>query len=65
MSNSVQSIQTVMVYTTPQELREIADKLEKDWPNCGLGETVPKHFFIKKDQTIRVELLIDQSKMGK
>lgn len=51
----------VEVYTSPQELRQLADELERKWVATQLGDSVPR--VLMHVAPIEVVLIADQDKM--
>ena len=55
---------TVWVFTTPQELREIADKMERMWPSLRIGDSKTTHVF-GGARAVAVHICADQDRMPK
>lgn len=49
------------IFTTPSELREIADKMEEWWPRRKLGESTTVHTYFGEKMCI--DICADQAKM--
>ena len=57
---------TLTVFTTPTELREIADRMESTWPKLTLGESVvieSKLIRSKNAEIWWLEFAVDQEKI--
>ena len=53
----IDKIDVVRWFVTPKMLREIADSMEKEWPNRFVGDSV---YFKSFGFNPRIELLFDQ-----
>lgn len=53
----------IEIYTTPAQLREIADSLEKQWRNARLGHEVPRCKEYSKDGGLEIHFIIDQDQI--
>lgn len=53
--------ETAEWFTTPAELRKIADELEIKWANATVGDDVPAH--VERGENVRLRIVIDQEKM--
>lgn len=57
----IKEVREVVWYTTPTELRELANRLEAAWKKAAWGQDVPSEFQYGNEVGIRV--MIDQEKM--
>lgn len=61
---TAQQAALILVYTTPAELRQIANVLEARWKAVKMGQEVPSYILVWEGQkNIRVDLVIDQGAM--
>jgi len=58
--------QVIKVYTTPSQLRELADEAEKKWPTlmCGDDATFKRVYLSTSIPIVELHFLFDQSKMN-
>ena len=53
----------IQLYISPEELRELADKMEHKWQRSLPGDSlIIKHIYVG---TIKIEIVIDQEQMRK
>jgi hypothetical protein len=58
---TLQQARVARFFTTPEQLRAYADRLEGDWANASLGEDVPRIEFWEGD--LGLQIVIDQEEM--
>lgn len=54
----IQRVNVLRFYTTPKELRELADKMEREWPLKKIGMSNEIHRYIKVTDGTMEELRI-------
>lgn len=55
--------EVISIWTTPDELRQIAAELEDRWNKSRPDQALPKHIISSEDENLQVEILIKQSAM--
>jgi hypothetical protein len=58
---SLSTHQVLQWFTTPEELREIANEMERFWPTCKPGQDKTVHTVYGK--TAEMRILVDQDKI--
>lgn len=58
--------QVIKVFTTPQELRALADKAEKLWSKIQAGDdkTFHREYLTRIVPVVEIHFLIDQTRMN-
>ena len=52
----------IRIYTTPDELRTLADKMEKQWSSADDGDCMVAYEI--DDERINIKFVVDRSKMN-
>lgn len=58
----LRKVNFVEFFTTPEELRRLADRLDEMWKSASLGDDVPRAT-VHYDTENRLDLVIDQEGM--
>lgn len=53
----------INIYTTPKELREMADEMEKEWEKSQIGDSLISHEIVSNDNKYEIHFIINQEEM--
>jgi hypothetical protein len=52
-------------FTTPEELRSIADEMEQKWPKMKLGDRTCVHTIFDSKMLVQLEFMVDQDRVNR
>lgn len=53
----------IQLFTTPEELRAIADGMEREWPKLKVGDSTRAHTIMDSERLVRIDFMVDQERM--